>query len=303
MTLEKQMIKLKCSPKANEDVNLHSSVDVKNSYSCYTSDMLLQLRNAWNERNVNNPNIQINTDEPFEIWKKFKETFNGVCQHEACWLRQEFAQHNVGRELYDAFAPTHPPSWHSNPNTWLTSDDIHSVMKQYEQSYPEFMFLGPSPIDYDFKLDENTCVNDNLCRFTIQQYIGSEKKKIGIVFNLDNHDQSGSHWVALYIDIPLRNIYYFDSTKTNTSEVPRNVLLFVNKIIIETLEKYNTELQFLVNDKLQHQYENTECGVYCLYFIINMLCETKKWEDFTKTRIPDHEVEKYRHVFFNSIKV
>ena len=35
--------------------------------------------------------------------------------------------------------------------------------------------------------------------------------QIGIVFNLDKHDQEGSHWVSMFIDLKRDGIYYFDS--------------------------------------------------------------------------------------------
>ena len=35
-----------------------------------------------------------------------------------------------------------------------------------------------------------------------------EKKKIGIVFNLDKHNQPGSHWVALYTDLKANQVYF-----------------------------------------------------------------------------------------------
>ena len=39
----------------------------------------------------------------------------------------------------------------------------------------------------------------------------NNKKKIGIVFNLDKHDQEGSHWICMYVDLYTDDIYYFDS--------------------------------------------------------------------------------------------
>ena len=36
-----------------------------------------------------------------------------------------------------------------NPQEWLSSDEITDVMKQYEDKYDNFVFLGPSPIDFE----------------------------------------------------------------------------------------------------------------------------------------------------------
>ncbi len=49
----------------------------------------------------------------------------------------------------DTFAPEAPTSWNHDPHEWLTSDDIEIVMRQYEDKFPAFEFLGPSPIDYN----------------------------------------------------------------------------------------------------------------------------------------------------------
>ena len=38
-----------------------------------------------------------------------------------------------------------------------------------------------------------------------------EANKIGVIFNLDKHDQSGSHWVAMFIDLENKFFFYFDS--------------------------------------------------------------------------------------------
>jgi hypothetical protein len=38
-------------------------------------------------------------------------------------------------------------------------------------------------------------------RFSLKTYIDEKIKNIGIIFNLDKHTQSGSHWVSMFIDI------------------------------------------------------------------------------------------------------
>jgi hypothetical protein len=57
------------------------------------------------------------------------------------------------------------------------------------------------------------------------------------------------------------------------------------------------------NMKVRHQYGKSECGMYCLYFIITLLEETNKPEKFLnkKIRIPDKEMEKYRDIYFNKL--
>ena len=48
----------------------------------------------------------------------------------------------------------------------------------------------------------------------------------------------------------------------------------------------------------KHQTEDSECGMFSIYFIIKML-EGKSFHELNKQRITDNEVYKYRYVFFH----
>ena len=56
-------------------------------------------------------------------------------------------------------------------NAKNTNIDILNVMKQYEHIYPNFEFIGPSPIDYDTHLSYGECVWEELCKFNLQNNI------------------------------------------------------------------------------------------------------------------------------------
>ena len=58
------------------------------------------------------------------------------------------------------------------------------VMRQYEHTFKNFIFIGPSPIDYDTRKLFGTCVWEELCNFNLNEYIKKKKDKIGIIFNL-----------------------------------------------------------------------------------------------------------------------
>jgi hypothetical protein len=70
------------------------------------------------------------------------------------------------------------------------------------------------------------------------------KNKFGIVLNLDVHTGKGNHWVAIFIDIKKKFIFYFESTG---SEIPIEVTNF-NKRIIDQCAKLNIHLK-LINFK------------------------------------------------------
>lgn len=48
---------------------------------------------------------------------------------------------------------------------------------------------------------------------------------------------------------------------------------------------------------IQHQQKNTECGIYSMYFITELL-KGKNFSDFLGRRIPDEHIEKYRYKFY-----
>ena len=50
-------------------------------------------------------------------------------------------------------------------------------------------------------------------------------------------------------------------------------------------------------NKVSHQKKNTECGVYCLFFIIEMLKKEKPY--MFEKEIPDEKMEKFRKEYFN----
>jgi Ulp1 protease family, C-terminal catalytic domain len=123
--------------------------------------------------------------------------------------------------------------------------------------------------DYDIVFDtrvQNKCVDTDICTFSLAKY-EKHKTKFGFVFNLDEHTESGSHWVALFVDVRDEFIYHFDSTGR---KIPRQIHALVQRIVEEGK---TLSLSFSVHDnhKKRHQYLFTECGMFCLCFLITML--------------------------------
>jgi hypothetical protein len=263
-------------------------------YTCYSDSDLDKLKEMWNIRHPDQP---INTTDPKKIWQQLKEYYASVCNKETCWVRQMTKNTKMEKELLDAFAPESPEEWNKNPNEWLSSVDIDKVMKQYEKAYKCFDFIGPSPIDFDKKLSYGECVWNELCNFSLANQIKKGKNKIGIIFNTDPHNKSGAHWISLFINIKKKKIFFFDSVGTKVSS---EIMKLVNRIIDQG-HKLNPKIIFKFDDSdgVEHQYKNTECGIYSLFFIIHML-QDKTSEDFYKTHIiKDDQIQNYRKIYFN----
>jgi hypothetical protein len=277
--------KINCSPKPKNEIN---------DFSCYTNKSLYKLRDLWNARH---PDVKITANSPKEIHNQISEKLSSVCNKESCWIKQKVEFGQIQSELTDSFAPESPQEWKKNPNEWLSSIDIINVMNQYEKAYKCFNFIGPSPIDFDTKKIYGECVWDELCNFSLENQIKNGKTKIGIIFNTDPHNKPGQHWISMFINIKKKQIYFFDSTG---EKPPKEIMLLVNRIIEQGLKlKQNINFKFDSNEGVEHQYGNTECGIYSLFFIVHML-EDKMSENYLKTHIlKDEFMNKFRHIYFN----
>lgn len=280
-----KLIKVNCSPKDKKEMN---------DFSCYTDKGLYKLRDLWNARH---PDTIINTNDTKEIHSQLTEYLSSVCNKESCWLKQHNAFGKVSSDMADSFAPESPAEWKKNPNEWLSSVDIMKVMRQYEKAYKCFDFIGPSPIDFDTKLMYGECVWEELCNFNLADQIKKGKTKIGIIFNTDPHDKSGQHWLSMFINIKKKKIFFFDSVG---DKIPPEIMKLVNRIKSQGLA-LNPKLKFVFdqNYPVEHQYGNTECGIYSIFFIVHML-EDKMTEHYFKTHIlKDEYMEKFRKIYFN----
>jgi len=277
--------KINCSPKPKNEIN---------DFTCYSNNNLFKLRDLWNARH---PDVKINTSSPKEIHQQLSEKLGNVCNKESCWLKQHSAFGQMSSDMADSFAPESPKEWKENPNEWLSSVDIMNVMKQYEKAYKCFDFIGPSPIDFDTPKLYGECVWDELCNFNLKNQIKSGKKKIGIIFNTDPHNKPGQHWISMFININKKTIFFFDSTGDEPCD---KIMKLVNRIKEQGLAlKPKIVFKFDSNEGIEHQYGNTECGIYSLFFIVHML-EDKLTEHYLKTHIiKDEYMSKFRNIYYN----
>ena len=150
-------------------------------HSCLTPQALELLKNTFNEYN---PDKKVETNNPNEIWNHL---YNEIpeCDQETCWLnyiQDKPLQNKLKSEL---FTPFQPAEWKKNKNAWLSNFDIRAVLKQYEETYkPEFISLGPTPIDFDSKKSDGQCVWNEICNLSLSREYNKGVRKIGIIYNL-----------------------------------------------------------------------------------------------------------------------
>ena len=272
--------------------------------SCFSVESLNKIKAAYNKHH---PAQLITISDPHLLWLELKSRFS-KCGKEDCWLDQ-IHDHDLKLEIEEmSFAPDHPKEWNKNPDEWLSNYDILEVLEQYQETHKNFKFIGPTPMDFDTRPHKNDgkCVWEELCNFKLDK-LSHSVEKIGVVFNLDKHNDPGSHWVSLYIDLANEFMFYLDSAGDDVTD---EVKALVTRIQKQWREKHaGKEMRFYKNHPFEHQKGDTECGMYSLFFIITLLTQhiegryypmDKLIKMFKSKRIPDKYVFNYRKIYFNS---
>ena len=167
--------------------------------SCFTLESLIKIANKYNETHTDKININENKAN---LVKEIGNKLSKSCSDQVCWLRTDLLKSINDDDIHiNTFRPSGPRERYE----WLSTTHINDVLEQYHNKYSNFMFLGAVP--YDFQ--ELSVLGLNNIDF--DDLIKNKKHKIGLVINLDEHNQRGSHWVALYTDLLKNKIYFFDS--------------------------------------------------------------------------------------------
>ena len=297
---------------SKSNVNIVKSVS---NESCFTLEALRKIASKWNEEHKDRK-IEFNDSTTGKtLWSSINNMMKSKCNNEVCWMKQDFIKNStLARELLKNFKPFMPKSWSENPREWLNTIDIRDVMNQYEIKYPAFEFIGPVPMDFDKKLGFGECVVDELCKISLENLKKKGKSKIGVIFNLDKHTQSGSHWVAMHCDMESKKHSSSDSSGGNGSNrggeicywdsygIKPNpeVVVLMNRLKEQAAKlDESIDMDIKINDN-RHQYKNSECGMYCIYFITSLL-DGKTFENIIQTIIDDDTMNGKRNDFYNKI--
>jgi hypothetical protein len=291
--------------------------------SCFTHDALVKIAENYNKKSKNKINLNQNKAK---LVKELENRLQDKCDDHACWIRLDFVKEIDNEDiLNNTFRPNGPTKKYE----WLSTSHINNVVEQYQESHKNFMFLGAVPHDFE---DLGILGIGDISFHEVQE---KGKSKIGMVINLDNHDQNGSHWVALFTDLNNHQIYFFDSVGKKPS---KRIRKFINKIAKYLYrKKYNTKLPIndIVSklrdiDKLskkeikevvkenehlknilygdfdiryndvQHQFDNSECGVYSMNFIIRLV-EGESFDSIIKNVTRDEEMNQNRKEYFINV--
>ena len=274
----------------------------RNGETCLPTSSLERLTRIWNNKYprrkipIGTPTRKNNrTTRNANLWSKLrlaiKQQFD--CENEYCLVKRlPGIPKELEQSMLPYFRPEKPKEWEKKPRQWLDSYNIENVMNQYELSDPTFEFLGPVPIDFDTTIGSfGKCIVDELCKLDLEQAKKKGIQKIGIVFNLDKHNEPGSHWVCAFVDMPKRSAYYFDSYGYEPQKE-------IHDFLVRCKEQGCENVYY--ND-IRHQRKGSECGMYCLFVLICLL-RGKAFYDICSNIIDDDTMASLRDILFATEK-
>ena len=241
------------------------------------------LREVYNKEHPKEKPVSKGDSET--VWNELQSRFREQC--------------NIGRaECIVASLlkrPRAPKEWALNRYEWLSSDDIDAIEKNYMELFPDYFYAGTVPIDFDLKNETNECLISAICAMKLDELFQKGKHRIGIVINTDPHDGPGQHWVAVFVDIRPELEYprmtYFDSYAMKPEKEIKRLMKRWKEQWDET--DIHPNPMKLTYNSTRHQYKDSECGMYCLYFHYACLMEIPMDDD-----IPDDVINAFRNLLF-----
>jgi hypothetical protein len=290
--------------------------------SCLTLESLQKITENYNKTNTDKIDINLNKAE---LVKELENKLKNKCDEQTCWLRLDIVKKLEDEDIENnTFRPKGPVKKYE----WLSTNHINDVVEQYMNVHKDFLFLGAVPYDFD---DMQVLGISNLKFNEIEK---QGKHKLGMVINLDEHYKSGSHWVALYTDLKKNQIYFFDSvgkvpgkrirkfinrltkylyTKKYHTNLPINDVISKLKEIKKTKGSINKDeplalhLKNLLGGGIdvkynmnQHQFENSECGVYSINFIVRLV-GGESFDNIVNNITSDDMMNKNREEYFRNV--
>ena len=297
-----------CAPSTYYDKkNIYSGkYNSRRFSSCIPKKYLRAMIRAYNRDVISDDDkIKINENSSkYKLWNELNAKMKNICSDETCWMQQKYIR-NMDANDADfirkyTIKPLRPIDISGNyDDAWLSNTDIENVMKQFEKVYPNFIFMGPFPIDFAKYFTYYHFNVDNICKL-----INKGINQIGIIFNTGTLQSGGMHWVALFVNLKtkLNNGYYtveyFDSVG---DKPPRIISKVIDGIIDECCSRTNRKCINILKltGQNKHQKGNNECGVYAMYFITERL-KGRSYMTIQSNVIRDDEMNKFRYKFFRN---
>lgn len=266
--------------------------------SCAKLSVLIELAKAYNYSSQDKDHILLVPNFETLNPKKYKAYLvnqlnlrvGDTCTTQKCWTEQQFIKYMNEKAREEFLKYTFRPQSPQGKFEWLSTFDINNSMAQYEKKFNDFKFFGAIPMDFA------TLPNVEAGKINYEKYLQMGKTKLGIIFNLDNHDEDGSHWVAMFTNLKDGNIFYFDSFAVKPE--PRVRHLIRDQVRFLQTKGFKLDKMRIDYNKTQHQKGNSECGVYSMNFLIKM-AKGDEFDKYCSNPTDDKKINKCRRVYFD----
>lgn len=240
---------------------------------------------------------EVSLDEsPKKIVEIAKRKLN--CDSEKCILKK--TTHPQSRaELETRFKVEGP-----NDNKLLSNVNIDSVMKQWMSNFSGFFAYNFNMLDYaDHSLDNLGRVldkPDTLATIDFRDLYSKQFRIAACVINSDVYRGPGKHWMVLMADARSKDEWSIEFFNCSGNPPAPEWVNWMQKTKMQMESIRDHPRITLAKSNVRHQYSNTECGVYSLFYIWARLCGVKK-EILLNTPIPDRLMFMFRqHLFEDS---
>ena len=278
---------------ANEDIKYNSPKNANNPY-IFSKKSLLFLIDTWNKYKPDKITYK-KTDAIAKLSLLLNEKIKPMCDDKQywCWTGAiaRFANDTKTKEIIkmiekEELRPEMPVEWYANGKEWLSNYDIEDVMMQYDKGRQyKYAFLGVYPIDFSEEDKFGRCLYSQICSLDVKRYINKKIKYLGLITNLDKHNQNGSHWTSTFIIIDPRNkcygAHYYDSNAIGIPAYVKKFILNLKKRLLVIYPNRNFKITF---NTTRHQRKNTECGMFSMTHQIRWLNSLLKYK---KLNLPD----------------
>jgi hypothetical protein len=250
---------------------------------CTSDETMNKLKNAFNL-----------SGSKYDMMSKLKKMFKVVKERDL--YNNDKIKKVIGltaeKELMCNFKQKGP----AEGNAWLSNFDIEAILQAWKGIYKKkgFFYFDYHPRDFaDINMPLETTDLDDLIK------IGY--RKMGVVLNTDIHTGPGKHWVCIFCDFSTSGtsedpwtLEYFNSSGNPPLQEFHGWLVSRCSYISKNTNKICKVIR--VRNK-QLQFGDSECGVYCLFYIWCRL-EGFSYKTFMNINIPDEIIQYFRKGLF-----
>jgi hypothetical protein len=279
--------------------------DLSSAKTCIDNDEINKMILKYYKETFNTDKVE---SQFFKNIDKLIEYFK--VDTESCLLLSDgfttFSERNgldpdeITKYVEERFLPKGPRDQKNDGSwPWLSNFNIDNVLSRLESCYPEFKNIGYQMIDFK--------TTGTLYDYDFKSDIAEGKTKFGVVLNTDVSSGKGIHWFCMFIDFSQKDtgnqvsggkpskppcvVEFFNSSgRAPTSQVGEFHKHLINKYGKEF------DVDIMIN-RTAHQKRNSECGVYCLFYIWARL-KGISVDLIFNVRIEDAKMEEFRKYIF-----